>query len=1054
MYQFNFLRKIFYLIFTFIIFSFVILLYKNDKVYAMEASFYSYDEIHEQLPVQYKNDEFLYQLTSVPYISFATYNHSGDYKTSVKRTAGKDDFLYCMDYSKIVIFDKELSEYNSMFDSRLRSRIGIVLHYGTNKWNTLAHSQFTTGNSILDYYMTQIVIHAIIHKFDSKNLEHGIDYNLLTFKKNTDILKSKTDAFYNFCCNVNINLPSGYFQNVDFSFQPIGDKNLYLEDDKLVTPWISCKSKLYHTTVKEYIRSVNGNKNLSNQMQIETKNNQYDSTFRIKIPIHLIDQNSIGKHMINIREELKFDNNIACFWNYTDSELSKTKQELGGLKLGVKNIEDSIDFEYIVGSVQLHKSDRITGEIIKDAEFQLFQFDDQLQDFVYYKNLTYDPNKRLYEANPIFISSNNKNGLFRVIESKSGYNYINDWKGKTFNITKDKFSHEIYVENQPILGKLKIKKSGENLIYNNEFEIKECIPLQGIQFTLYAKDDIYLKDKVFYKKNEKIIDLYTDEKGEYTVDHLLPGKYYIKEKKTSPQYKMDNQIYEFQILKNAKNTYNEVELHFTNQLKKHEISILKYNESNKNKHYLENAIFGLYAAEDIYSTDGSCLLKKDTLISKERTDKDGRIDFEYLPYADYYIKEIEAPDGYKKNNLIIKIPKNQYIFNQKKNRYQYQVEVENDKILYDIQIKKSGEFISSYQYSNNSIGEFILYEYDEKPLANVRFSLYDNKKHFLYTEETNQDGILSFKNLEPGTYYYKEETTPNRYKIDAKLHKIIIVSKKNNKDETSKIEEDKNPVLDRNIQNELCACTLSIQKYGEKLITNNDNFRMNKIPLKNVLFGIYQNFDYQLPSGKIIPKDSCIGYMVTNEEGKSEFKGKIPIGNYYIKELKAPSGYKIDLKKYFFEAIPNNKDYKITLENDNCFYNHVSKGEVVIYKRDYDTNKPLKNVEFTLYNEENDKLGVYKTDYNGKISVKDLPYGKYHFVETKCLNGYYSSNNKYKFTIEAEKPVVLNIENHPILKLGFEERYKVSLIGVFLVIIFFISFNLRIFDKFFDRKQK
>lgn len=83
---------------------------------------------------------------------------------------------------------------------------------------------------------------------------------------------------------------------------------------------------------------------------------------------------------------------------------------------------------------------------------------------------------------------------------------------------------------------------------------------------------------------------------------------------------------------------------------------------------------------------------------------------------------------------------------------------------------------------------------------------------------------------------------------------------------------------------------------------------------------------------------------------------------------------------------------------------------------------------------------MYKTDKHGKIVVEQLPYGKYYFIETKCKNGYYSSNNKYHFVLETPERITLNITNAPILKLGFQEHFKLGLISCLVLIICFIGF--------------
>ena len=238
-------------------------------------------------------------------------------------------------------------------------------------------------------------------------------------------------------------------------------------------------------------------------------------------------------------------------------------------------------------------------------------------------------------------------------------------------------------------------------------------------------------------------------------------------------------------------------------------------------------------------------------------------------------------------------------------------------------------------------------------------------------------------------------------------------------------------------------------KYGEKAVVKDGELSYDQIPLENVVFGIYQDFDYNFANnGQILKKGSCVGYIVTDKNGAGTYTNKLPCGEYYLKEIKTNKGYQIDNKQYHFTIQPNaNKKISIVLENNNIFYNMLSKASVQIIKTDANTGKKLKNVEFTLYNKESEKIGVYKTNKKGEILVENLPYGEYYFVETKCKNGYYSSNNKYHFLLKSDERVTLNITNSPILKLGFEEHYKIGILLIGIIFIFSILVTCSVPDK-------
>ena len=104
-------------------------------------------------------------------------------------------------------------------------------------------------------------------------------------------------------------------------------------------------------------------------------------------------------------------------------------------------------------------------------------------------------------------------------------------------------------------------------------------------------------------------------------------------------------------------------------------------------------------------------------------------------------------------------------------------------------------------------------------------------------------------------------------------------------------------------------------KPGSVEITKIDE-ETNK-PLSNAEFGIYD------------AKDNLIVSLLTDEEGKAVYDSFKDIGKYYIKELSAPEGYKLDDKKYEFELNDSNI-HKITIKN----------GKIIVKKE-----KPTKEIE-------------------------------------------------------------------------------------------------------------
>ena len=65
------------------------------------------------------------------------------------------------------------------------------------------------------------------------------------------------------------------------------------------------------------------------------------------------------------------------------------------------------------------------------------------------------------------------------------------------------------------------------------------------------------------------------------------------------------------------------------------------------------AEFGLYAKNDM-EAHGTVIVKADTLLGKAVSGEDGKAVFtQDLPFGEYYIKELAAPDGYVSSDEVL-----------------------------------------------------------------------------------------------------------------------------------------------------------------------------------------------------------------------------------------------------------------------------------------------------------------------------------------------------------------------------------------------------------------
>ena len=93
---------------------------------------------------------------------------------------------------------------------------------------------------------------------------------------------------------------------------------------------------------------------------------------------------------------------------------------------------------------------------------------------------------------------------------------------------------------------------------------------------------------------------------------------------------------------------------YKNERQKISLSVEKKDAVTEEK--LEGVIFGLYAGEDILTSQGEVLVEKDTLLEKKATDENGQLTFDSdLYHGAYYVKEEVRKPGYLPNEEIWEI---------------------------------------------------------------------------------------------------------------------------------------------------------------------------------------------------------------------------------------------------------------------------------------------------------------------------------------------------------------------------------------------------------------
>ena len=167
--------------------------------------------------------------------------------------------------------------------------------------------------------------------------------------------------------------------------------------------------------------------------------------------------------------------------------------------------------------------------------------------------------------------------------------------------------------------------------------------LKEVTFEVYALEDIKAADgesEDYYKKDDLIATITTDETGVAKLTDLPLGKYYVKEKETANGYVLDGTAREIDLTyrdqDTAEVTYSS---DWQNNRQKAKVKVLK--KEKDSDRVLEGAVFALCNKEDIVNANGDVILKADTVIEEQATDKEGKLTFTAdLPIGyTYYVKE-------------------------------------------------------------------------------------------------------------------------------------------------------------------------------------------------------------------------------------------------------------------------------------------------------------------------------------------------------------------------------------------------------------------------------
>lgn len=203
---------------------------------------------------------------------------------------------------------------------------------------------------------------------------------------------------------------------------------------------------------------------------------------------------------------------------------------------------------------------------------------------------------------------------------------------------------------------------------------------------------------------------------------------------------------------------------------------------------------------------------------------------------------------------------------------------------------------------------------------------------------------------------------------------------------------------------------------------------LSGLTFKDTIYGVYD------------VNDNLIKELFLDEMGQVTFN--LPFGDYYIKEIKAPTGYLMDLDKHYINIDFDNSDINLDL------YDKVISKKIIIKKyfgnSDTMIYSPEADAIFEIYDLDNNLVGTYKTDSNGIIEV-NLEYGSYKLHQVNGLDNY-TKTDDYIFDVADTDDYEIKLYDNEI-PIVVPDTYKeeIDYFGAISVLTILFIFNLGVY---------
>ena len=525
--------------------------------------------------------------------------------------------------------------------------------------------------------------------------------------------------------------------------------------------------------------------------------------------------------------------------------------------------------------------------------------------------------------------------------------------------------------------------------------------LKGAGFTVYLKSSLktnpdgsydFASSKPVVLTADGKTEMFTDAKG-YACSIPLPyGTYLVKETTTPHNYKPVDDF----IVTISENHPDEPQIWriLLDDEFKAKLKIVKTDDETKRPVLVAGTEFKIYDLDHKKYVEQVTTYPITVTHKSYFTDSQGYLILpNNLSIGHYRIEEVTAPDGYTLNQNYVEIAVDSntaYQMDSVSGDVVIEVDYENHPVKGKLTVYKKGEMLAGFnkdfiykeQFLKDAVFEVYaaedIYSPDyQKDAAGNRIVVYA-KDTLVTTITTGEDGMAVAENLPLGAYRVVEKTAPEGFVLNPEAAEVVFV-----------YEGQDTPVVEQEVTvgDERQKVAITVEKQDAE----------NGAVVAGAVFGIYNKEDITADGKVIVEADTLLQEMTSDEKGQAGCTLDLPLGSYYVKELKAPAGFVSSNEVLDFDASYQGQDVetvvlKAVKENQPT--------TVEITKSDITTGTELDGASLKVLDKDGNVVDEWTSVKDAPHVIKRLVAGETYTLREEFAPYGYLKATDITFTVE------------------------------------------------------